>query len=61
MSKLVAFLKDVRVELAKVTWPTRQETIQYTLIVVGVSIAMAAFLGVWGYVFQFLLQKFILK
>lgn len=61
MSKVIAFLKDVRVELAKVTWPTRRELVQYTLIVIGMSIAVAVFLGALDLLFQLILQRFILK
>lgn len=50
----------MRVELAKVTWPTRGETIQYTLVVIGMGIGMALLLGVFDLLFKTLLQKFIL-
>lgn len=39
-------LKAAQVEVRKVVWPTRQETIQTTLIVVAVVIVMAFIL--WG-------------
>lgn len=58
--KLIVFLKEVRLEIKKVNWPTRKETIRYTLIVVGVSIAVAAFLGGLDYIFSILLNKFFL-
>ena len=46
------FLRDVRVEMGKVTWPTRRDLVQSTLVVlVAVAIA-AAFTGVLDYVFQ---------
>ena len=61
MNKLVLFLKDVRVELAKVTWPTRQELVRYTIIVIVASLAIAAFLGAFDFLFQFILQKVIVK
>jgi len=61
MSKLIVFLKDVRVELAKVTWPTRRETVHYTLIVMGSSVAVAIFLGIWDALFQWILQNVVLK
>lgn len=38
--------KDTRSELRKITWPTREETIRLTLVVIVLSIAMALFLGV---------------
>jgi preprotein translocase subunit SecE len=39
------YLIEAKIELKKVAWPTRQETINYTLIVVGVSLGIALFLG----------------
>jgi preprotein translocase subunit SecE len=41
-----ALVKDARAEMRKVVWPTRQETTQTTLIVVGVVLVMALLL--WG-------------
>jgi preprotein translocase subunit SecE len=38
------FLLDSRTEVRKVVWPSRHETVQTTLIVFGVVIAMAIFL-----------------
>jgi preprotein translocase subunit SecE len=39
---LMKFLKDVRIELGKVTWPTRKDLIQSTIVVlVAVAIATA--------------------
>lgn len=46
--------------MKKVNWPTRKETLRYTLIVIGVSIAVAAFLGALDFVFTALLNRFIL-
>jgi len=42
----IAFAKEARTEVRKVVWPTRQETMQTTFIVLGVSIVMALLL--WG-------------
>ena len=49
---VVKYFKETRAELRKVSWPTREETQNLTLIIVGVTVAMAAFLGVLDYVFQ---------
>ena len=57
---IITFLKEVRLEMKKVNWPTRQETLRYTLIVVGISIAVAAFLGAIDFIFTILLNQFIL-
>ncbi len=42
---LVRYFRETRGELRKVTWPTREDTWRLTLIVLGVSAAMAVFLG----------------
>jgi len=41
-----SFAKGARVELRKVVWPTRQETIQTTLVVVAMVVVAALIL--WG-------------
>lgn len=61
LEKIKTYFKEVRVEMAKVKWPTRQETINYTIVVVGVSLAVAAFLGALDFIFTYLLNLFILK
>ena len=45
--------------MAKVKWPTRQETINYTIVVIAVSLAVAAFLGALDFIFTYLLNVFI--
>jgi len=60
LTRIKNFLKEVRTELRKVTWPTRQETIKYTLMVVGVSAGVAIFLGALDFLFAFLLNKFVI-
>ena len=41
-----AFLRQVKQEFAKITWPTRQETTQMTMVVIVASLLLAAFFGV---------------
>lgn len=48
---IIRYLKETRAELKKVSWPTRQEALNLTLIVVGFTISMAALLGIIDYVF----------
>ncbi len=59
-NKITTFLKEVRLEMKKVNWPNREETTKYTLIVIGVSVGIALFLGGVDFVFTTLLNKFIL-
>ena len=43
--KIKAFLKEAWFELKKVNWPSRKETIRYTLIVIVVLTIVALYLG----------------
>jgi preprotein translocase subunit SecE len=46
--------------MKKVTWPTKKETRNYTFLVIGISLAVAAFLGALDYIFNWGLA-FIIK
>ncbi|PKL72659.1 preprotein translocase subunit SecE [Candidatus Kuenenbacteria bacterium HGW-Kuenenbacteria-1] len=59
MNKLIQYFKDSKIELKKVTWPTKQETINHTLIVIGISIAMAIFLGIIDYFLTIGIEKLL--
>ncbi len=59
-NKLITFLKEVRLEAKKVNWPTRQQTVKYTLIVLGIAGDVALLLGGLDFIFTFLLEEFIL-
>lgn len=61
MEKISQFLKEVRNELAKVSWPTKGQIIQYTAIVIAISLAMAVFLGLLDFVFEWILNKVIIN
>ena len=61
LGKTKNYFKEVKVEMAKVKWPTRQETINYTIVVIGVSLAVAAFLGALDFIFTYLFNIFIFK
>ena len=56
---VVRYLRETRQELRKVRWPSRQEAWNLTKIVLGVTIAMALFLGVMDYLFSLELQGLI--
>ena len=45
-NRLRRFFRETRSELKKVTWPTREQTIRLTTIVIGVSVAVGAAIGV---------------
>jgi len=45
ISKPINFLKEVRVELTKVAWSTRDELIASTIIVIVVTVLLGLFIG----------------
>ena len=45
MQPIITFFREARGELTKVAWPSRQDIIRNTIIVVVVSLVVAAFLG----------------
>ncbi len=59
-NNLVVFLKESRIELRKVTWPTREETIRYTVAVIVISLATAGLLGGADFIFKTLLTRFVI-
>ncbi len=43
--KMLKFIKEVKVEMGKVSWPTREELISSTAVVVVVSLIFAVIVG----------------
>ena len=41
----VVFLKEVKTELAKVVWPTKNDVIKLTVVVIIVSAAIGIYIG----------------
>jgi len=45
MGKVVKFLKEVKAELKKVTWPTKRELIGSTIVTIVVTLIVSVFIG----------------
>ena len=46
LDKIKVFFKEVSVELKKVSWPTRQQTVSATVVVIVLTIIISVFLGI---------------
>ena len=46
IQKVSQFLKEVRFELKRVTWPSRKETVAGTMVVLIIVFIAASFLGI---------------
>ena len=60
MNALINYVKETRMEMTHVTWPTRNQAVAFTAVVIAVSIITAAYLGFFDYLFSLILQKFVL-
>ena len=59
MSKITEYLKETKAELKHVIWPSRSQTLYYTLIVIVLSVLIAYYLGVFDFLFSKGLEKII--
>jgi len=50
--RIKKFFKDYKSELKKIVWCSRETTVQYTLVVLGMMVVVAAFIGVLDLVFS---------
>ena len=55
------YFKEVVDELQRVTWPSRQQTIEMTILVVGVSVIIGAYIGALDFGFSKLLEQVLLN
>jgi len=46
------YYQDTRAELKRVVWPTRQEALRLTLLVVVVTVALGVALGIVDFMFE---------
>lgn len=56
MKKLVKFLKEVRVELRKVRWPTKSQTMKLTTVVLFITLVVAFYIGALDFVFAKIME-----
>ncbi|MDP3057312.1 MAG: preprotein translocase subunit SecE [bacterium] len=61
IEKPINFFKEVKIELTKVTFLSREDLIKNTMSVILVSIAFSIFLGGVDYIFMYLIKTFLLK
>ncbi|HEU5298495.1 MAG TPA: preprotein translocase subunit SecE [bacterium] len=61
VERIVRYFREVRVELAKVDWPSRQELFAMTVVVVVVLLAMSLYLGLWDLLFSALFQRILVR
>lgn len=61
MNKTIEYIKEVIEESKKVTWPTRKQTIFFTIAVLAISIIIAYYLGLLDFLFSKGLKFLLIK
>jgi preprotein translocase subunit SecE len=56
---IITFFQESKSELNKVTWPTRQETLNLTEAVIAMTVGIAAFLGLVDGALDFIIKQLI--
>ncbi len=59
MSKLLNYIAETKEEMKHVSWPTKKQTLTFTALVILISVAVAAYLGLFDYLFSLGLKNII--
>ena len=59
LAKTKNFLEEVKVELGKVTWPTRKETMATTWVVVVIIVIISLYLGACDMILAKLMRRIL--
>ena len=60
MQKVIEYFLEAKAEALKINWPSREQVVRYTLIVLAVSACVAILLGTLDAIFGTLFRKIIL-
>jgi len=60
-ARIKKFFSESRQELRHVNWPTRQEAIRLTTIVICLSVGLAVFLGSFDYLFSYVIKNIVIQ
>ncbi|MEY3783807.1 MAG: SecE/Sec61-gamma subunit of protein translocation complex [Candidatus Parcubacteria bacterium] len=52
MNKLTKYFFDTAAELRQVSWPSQHQAMLYTGLVIGVSVAVSLFVGLFDFIFS---------
>ena len=52
MDALAKYIRATAAELKQVTWPTQQQAMFYTALVIGITVVVALYVGAFDYLFS---------
>jgi len=56
---LVKYFKEAKEEVAKISWPSRNTTVRYSIVVIVLCLVLAVFFAGFDWILSFGLQKLI--
>lgn len=59
LAMLQNYFKEAYDEMKKVVWPTKKQTMHYSLVVIALTLAVAVFFGILDYFFNLSLEALI--
>lgn len=57
---IINYIRDTKGELKHVSWPTRKQTIQYTGLVLIISLIITVYLGFFDWLFTKIISTFFI-
>ena len=57
--RAIVFLREVRAELGKVSWPSQNELVGSTVVVIVISIVLAGFIGLVDFLLSVILSRLL--
>ncbi|MDR7419437.1 MAG: preprotein translocase subunit SecE [Armatimonadota bacterium] len=61
VDRVSTYLREVRIELSRVDWPTRTELMRMSIVVLVVLVVMAVYLGIFDYVYTVVIKRWLLQ
>lgn len=59
LNSVSAFLRNVRAEIKKVSWPSQTEVITMTILILGMVILLSAYIGGVDLVYRQIIQQIL--
>ena len=57
---MIQFVRETAAEISRISWPSRREVVGLTVLVLVVSAAVAAYLGVLDRAFTWLVERSVI-
>lgn len=56
---IIKYIKETGAEMKHVSWPTKKQSLIYTLLIIAISLFVSAYLGLFDWIFIKLIELFV--